>query len=251
MPASTSASSTSRQAKAAAVRRLPYLRSQDFAVQRRDTALDQTYLYVRRPALYLPSFFGTRPSPDVRTGPGLLWHPEAGAFVQSQRASDTQVWGSVLANGNAEAHGDLDASYRIGDRPWDGTEAVPGAAPVVVAYGLRDGRTSTVLTVDRTSVTREVRGTGSLTGQVPLVLLPTDTVRFTDGTPVPYGEDSGASAEGLVVRRGGTSFTVAWGRALAATVEATDVTLLRGGARRIHVLRVPHGGTLTTVVRMG
>ncbi|WP_345639882.1 hypothetical protein [Streptomyces tremellae] len=105
--------------------------------------------------------------------------------------------------------------------------------------------------MERTWVPRAVRGTGRLTEQVPPVLLPTDTARFGDGTPVPYGEDAGASAEGLVVRRGGTSVTVEWGRAPAATVEATDVTLLRGGARRIHVLRVPHGGTLTTVVRAG
>ncbi|MCA1224033.1 hypothetical protein, partial [Streptomyces sp. 8L] len=146
----------SRQAKATAVSHLPYLRSDDFALQRKDTALDQTYLYVRRPALYLAAFFGKRPSVDVRTGPGLLWHPVAGALVQSQRASDTQVWGSVLANGNVEGHADIDATYRIGDRAWDGTEAVPGAAPVVVAYGLSGGRADTVLTLDRTSVTRAV-----------------------------------------------------------------------------------------------
>ncbi|WP_030901238.1 hypothetical protein [Streptomyces sp. NRRL F-5126] len=241
----------SKRAKAAAVKHLPYLRRDDFAVRREDTALDQTYLYVRRPALYLASFFGTRPTKDVRTGPGLLWHPAAGTLVQSQRASDTQVWGSVLANGNVEAHSDMHATYRIGDRAWDGGDTVPGASPVVVAYGLPDGRTHTVLTLGRTSVTRAVRGTAGLTEQVPLVLLDTDDVRFTDGTPVTHGADSHASADGLVIRRAGVSIAIDWGTRLAASIEATSVTLLRGGARRIHVLRVPHGGTLTTVIRMG
>jgi hypothetical protein len=241
----------SRAAKRAAVRQLPYLHSEDFALQRNDTALDQSYLYVRRPALYLASFFGKRPSTDVRTGPGLLWHPRAGALVQSQRASDTEVWGSVLPAGTVDAHSDLAAtSYRIGDRAWDGTRAVPGSATVTVEYGLPDGRVGTVLSIGKDSVTRAVHGTTALTEQIPLVLLPTDRVTFADGTPVGYGASAAATASGLVIHRSGTTITVDWGSALAATVESTTVTLLRDGARRLHVLRVPHPGTLTTVIRM-
>ncbi|MCF3962078.1 hypothetical protein [Streptomyces fuscigenes] len=242
----------SRGAKRASVRQLPYLRSDDFAVRREDTALDQSYLYVRRPGLYLAAFFGKRPSTDVRTGPGLLWHPRAGAVVQSQRASDTQVWGSVLPAGTVDAHSDLAAaSYRVGDRDWNGAEAAPGSSPVTVSYGLPDGRVSTVLTVTRNTVSRAVRGTTALTEQIPLVLLPTDRVAFADGTPVAYGADAAATARGLVVHRAGTTIGIDWGTALAATVEATSVTLLRDGARRLHVLRVPHPGTLTTVVTLG
>jgi hypothetical protein len=234
--------------KQASIRQLPYLRSSDFAVQRRDTELNQTYVYVRRPQLYLAGFWGTRPSSYVRGAQGLLWHPRAGMVVHSQQ-DDTQCWASVLPAGSADARGNLDATYFIGDRAWDGSRKVPGSAPVVVRYGL-DTRVRTDLTITRDTVTRAVRGTTPLTEQVPLVLHPGDDVRFADGTPVTHGADASATASGLTIRRGPTTITIGWGTALSATVTATTVTFLRDGARRLHVLRVPHPGTLTTEIRL-
>ncbi|MDT7803058.1 MAG: hypothetical protein QOI78_6491 [Actinomycetota bacterium] len=238
----------SRGAKQAAIRQLPYLRSDDFAVQRRDDGLNQTYCYVRRPRLYLAGFWGTRPSSYVRGAQGLLWHPRAGMVVHSQQ-EDTQCWASVLPNGSPEARGLLDATFTIGDRPWDGHRVQPGSAPVVVRYNL-DTRIRTVLTVGRDTVRREVQGTTPLTEQIPLVLHPGDHVAFTDGTPATYGANAAATASGLTIRRGGTTITIGWGTPLAATVAATAVTFLRDGARRLHVLRVPHPGTLTTEIRL-
>jgi hypothetical protein len=143
----------------------------------------------------------------------------------------------------------LDATYFIGDRAWDGSRKVPGSAPVVVRYGL-DTRVRTDLTITRDTVTRAVRGTTPLTEQVPLVLHPGDDVRFADGTPVTHGADASATASGLTIRRGPTTITIGWGTALSATVTATTVKFLRDGARRLHVLRVPHPGTLTTEIRL-
>jgi hypothetical protein len=238
----------SHGAKQAALRQLPYLRSNDFAVQRRDDELNQIYCYVRRPELYLAGFWGTRPSSYVRGAQGLLWHPRAGMVVHSQQ-DDTQCWASLLPNGSPDARGLLDSAFFIGDRAWDGRRKVPGSAPVVVRYGL-DTRIRTALTITRDTVTRAVQGTTPLTEQIPLVLHPGDDVRFADGTPVTYGANTTATASGLTIRRRGTTITVTWGAALGATVTATAVTFLRDGARRLHVLRVPHPGTLTTEIRL-
>lgn len=239
----------SKAAKQAAIAKLPYLASTDFAVQRRDDLTKQAYTFIRRPALYLAAFFGTRPSSEVRGSAGLLWHPAAGTIVQSQQ-DDTQCWASLLPNGNPDARSDLDATYQVGGRAWDGQRIVPGSAPVVVDYALPDGRIRTTLTVTPNTVIRAVKGTSALTEQVPLVLKPTDTVSFSDGTPVGYGRDSAATATGLTIRRGGQAITIGWGTALAASVTATTVTVLSTGGRRVHVLRVPHGGTLSTVITL-
>lgn len=235
--------------KAAAIAQLPYIRSTDFAVQRRDTALNQIYTYVRRPLLYLAGFFGTRPSSEVRSSPGLLWHPVAGTVIQSQQI-DTQCWASLLPNGNADAHSDLDATFLVGGQSWNGQPVAPGSAPVTVNYQLPDGRIKTTLTIMPNSVTRAVQGTSALTEQIPLVLKPSDQVAFTNGTPVTYGQNASATATGLTLRRGSVLISISWGPALASTVEATAVTMLTTGGRRLHVLRIPHGGTLTTVIRM-
>ncbi|MFJ1761118.1 hypothetical protein ACIOD2_12425 [Amycolatopsis sp. NPDC088138] len=238
----------SRGAKQAAIRQLPYLRSDDFAVQRRDDGLNQIYCYVRRPQLYLAGFWGTRPSTYVRGAQGLLWHPRAGMVVHSQQ-EDTQCWASVLPNGSPDARGLLDAEFFVGDRAWDGHRVQPGSAPVVVRYHL-DSRIRTDLTITRDTVSRAVQGTTPLTEQIPLVLHPGDHVTFTDGTPVAHGTNAAATASGLTIRRGGTTITIGWGTQLAATVAATDVTFLRDGARRLHVLRVPHPGALSTEIRL-
>lgn len=203
---------------------------------------------MRRPQLYLAGFWGTRPSSYVRGAQGMLWHPRAGMVVHSQQ-DDTQCWASLLPNGPPDARGLLDATYAIGDRAWDGTRKVPGSAPVIVRYGL-DTRIRTDLTITRDTVTRAVRGTTPLTEQIPLVLHPGDDVRFADGTPVAHGAGASATASGLTIRRGRTTITIGWGTSLGATVTATAVTFLRDGARRLHVLRVPHPGTLTTEIRL-
>lgn len=234
--------------KRAAIAALPYLSSKDFAVQRRDTATDQTYVYVRRPALYLAAFFGTRPSQYVRGSGGLLWHPEAGTIVQSQQ-DDASCWASVLPNGSPDARGLLTATYLVGDRDWNGDRVVPGSAPVTVDYDL-DSRIHTTLTLTKNVVTRAVKGSGPLTEQIPLVLKPTDTVTFADGSPAEFGKTSKATTSGLVLRRGAATIRIDWGTSLPAEMVATTVTILREGGRRLHVLRVPHGGALTTTITL-
>ncbi|WP_326554215.1 hypothetical protein [Micromonospora sp. NBC_01813] len=237
----------SRRAKRQALRQLPYLRSGDFATVRRDTARNQDYLYVRQPAWYFGGFFGTRPSSLVRGGTGFLWHPQAGTVVHAGQTNQNS-WASVLPAGTSDANSNLDRTYQIGDRDWDGTEQALLGAPLLVRYQLPDGRILTDLTIAQTAVTRTVRAVFPVTEQVPLVLHPDDDVHFTDGTPVTYANDTAATATALIIRRGRVIIRIDWAQPLAATVSATDTTYLRDARRRIHLLRIPHAGTLSTTI---
>lgn len=239
----------SNGAKKDAVRELPYLRSSEFVELRQDVAQKQDYLYVRRPSLYLGAFFGTRPTSTVRSGTGFLWHPVAGMVVSSGQ-SDTTCWSTLLPSGNADGHSDLDATYLIGNRALDRQSCSPGSAPVTVRYQLPDGRIRTDLTITRNTVTRAVQATTTATEQIPLILQPGDTVRFADGTPLAYGANASATASSLRIRRGRAAIEIDWGTALPATIEATATTFLRDGKRRLHILRIPHGGQLTTTITL-
>lgn len=227
--------------KRRAIRALPYLRLPEFAELRRDSVVNQDYLYVRRPGLYFGGFFGTRPTSTVRSGTGFLWHPRAGTIVHAQQ-TDTGCWSTVLPNGNPDGRSNLVAEYFIGDRAWTGEPRFPGSAPVRVRYRIPDGRITTELTVARGALTRSVQVTSAATEQIPLVLQPDDEVAFTDGTPAPYGQTTSATADGLVLRRNGAVITFRWGTPRHATLNTSSRTYLRDGRRRVHVLRIPHDG---------
>lgn len=222
----------SRDAKRRAIERLPYLRKDDFTELRRDEVENQDYLYVRRPGLYFGAFFGTRPGSVVKAGTGFLWHPRAGTVIHAQQTT-TGCWGTVR-NGKPDADGNLVAEYVSKD---------------VVRYRTTDSSISTELLIGRSSVTRRVKAAGPATEQIPLVLQPEDEVAFTDGTQVPYNQSRTATVDGLVIRRGPTTITIRWGGARAASLSTSTRTYLRDQRRRVHVLRIPHEGTLETTVR--
>lgn len=221
-----------RAAKEAAIARLPYLRRTSFNELRRDSIENQDYLYIRRPGFYLGAFFGTRPGGAVRAGTGFLWHAAAGTVIHSQQTS-TGCWASIV-NGKADAETNLIASYPSKDH---------------IHYRTPDGSISTGLVIGPASVTRRVTATTAATEQVPLILQPGDITRFSDGTVVPYNQFRTAVADSLVIRRGPTTITLTWSRSLTATLSTSTRTYLRDQRRRIHILRLPHPGTLETTVR--
>jgi hypothetical protein len=237
--------SPSRSAKNAAIAQLPYLSSTEWAEIRRDTAaVAQDYLFVRRPKYYFGGFFGTRPTTNVSAGPGFLWHPVAGIVVHSGHG-DAFCWGTVAASG-PDALTSLAATYQVNGGTWGGGRTNPGAGPVVVSYKRFDGTVSTVLTLGRDEVVRAVTAPGAATEQIPLVLLPSDTVRFANGTIAAYGQNTTASTTALTITRGAATVTITWGQQAAATLSTTARTFFRDGRRRNHMLRISHGGTLTT-----
>lgn len=223
-----------RAAKQAAIARIPYLHRDTFTELRRDAVENQDYLYVRRPGLYLGAFFGTRPGGSVRAGTGFLWHPDAGTIVHSQQTS-TGCWATVR-DGKADAESNLVAEYPSEDH---------------VRYRTPDGSVVTELIIGTASATRRVTATTAATEQIPLVLQPGDQVTFSDGTAVPYNQTRTALADALTIRRGRTLITIAWSRPLTATLSTSTRTYLRDQLRRVHVLRIPHPGTLETTIRTG
>ena len=235
----------SRSAKNAAIAQLPYLSSTEWAEIRRDTAaVSQDYLFVRRPKYYFGGFFGTRPTTNISAGAGFLWHPSAGIVVHSGHGA-AFCWGTVASNG-PDALTSLAATYQVSGAGWSGGRTNPGAGTVVVSYKRFDATVSTTLTLSRDEVVRAVTAPGAATEQIPLVLLPSDTVRFANGTTAPYDQNTTASATGLTIKRGATTITITWGQQASATLSTTGRTFFRDGRRRNHMLRIPHGGTLTT-----
>ncbi|ONI68493.1 hypothetical protein BWI15_36480 [Kribbella sp. ALI-6-A] len=220
-----------RAAKQAAIARVPYLRKDTFTELRRDAVENQDYLYVRRPGFYLGAFFGTRPGSVVKAGTGFLWHPAAGTVIHSQQTA-TGCWATVRA-GKADAESNLIAEYRSRDE---------------VRYRTPDNSVVTDLVTSHDTVSRRVTATSAATEQIPLVLQPGDEVVFSDGTRVPYNESRTATADGLTVKRGRSTITITWSGTRPASLSTSTRTYLRDQRRRVHVLRIPHDGTLATTI---
>jgi hypothetical protein len=221
-----------RSAKRTAIANVPYLRRDHFTERRHEADGNQDYLYVRRPGFYLGAFFGERQGGPVKAGTGFLWHPEAGTVIHAQQTA-TGCWATVR-DGKADAETSLVAEYPSKD---------------LIRYRTPDGSIATELRVDEYEVSRQVTATGPATEQLPLVLQPGDEVVFSDGTVVPYNETRTANADGLVIRRGRATITITWSQRRTATLSTSTRTYLRDGRRRVHVLRIPHDGSLETVVR--
>jgi hypothetical protein len=217
--------------KRAALTGLPYLRSHRFWELRRDGVTDQDYLFVRKPGYYTGAFFGTRASTLVKAGPGFFWHPAAGTIVHSQQTT-TGCWATVLEGGLPDAAGNLVAAYGK-DR---------------VDYRTPDSQVATTLTFTDNALRRTVHATGPAGEQIPLVLRPSDSVAFTDGTPVTYNKTVTATAGGLVLRRAGATITIRWGAARPATLSTSTRTYLADATRRVHVLRIPHEGDIDVTI---
>jgi hypothetical protein len=234
--------------RSAAIAQLPYLRSTEWGEIRRDTAVKQDYVFVRRPTYYFGGFFGTRPSTTMRSGTGFLWHPVAGTIVHSQQ-SDAECWGTVAGNG-PDASTSVAASYLIGGQAWNGAHIAPGAAAFTVNYARFDNTVSCTLTLARDGVTRAVRSNTPATEQIPLMLLPSDTLTFSNGAAARYGQSSSAFASSLTIRRGVAMIVISWEFTLQVSFTSTSRTFLRDAQRRIHALRIPHAGQLATKIAL-
>ncbi|WP_433175429.1 hypothetical protein [Actinoallomurus sp. CA-150999] len=239
-----------RKEKKKAVANLPYLKTTHFVERRSD--LGQDFLYVRRPGLYLGGYFGTRATTRTRTGLTFLWHPTAGMVVHSLNDSDEGCWATVLSNGNADAVANQPAEYFDGvpgGTAWTG-EHSRGEGTFGIRYHTASSSVRTDVTIDHDTVRRSVRATSAATEQIPLILHPTDKVTFTDGTRATYGTDTSATATGLDLRRGNIVIAIRWGTARPATLRHGASTYFRDGKRLIHVLRIPHGGSLDTTIQL-
>ncbi len=218
-----------RAERTAAVARLPYLR--DLTEIRRDQGQD--FLFLRRGCFYLGGYFGSRRATTLaRTGLTFLWHPVAGTVIQSLNNNNYACWATVFPGQAPDVNGPQSVEL-LGGEPYRFRFRTPSGSVV------------TDMTVRSGSITRAVTANAPATEQVPLVLHPSDEVIFTNGTRAPHGATVTTTADGLTLRRGQVVLRIAWGRPLPATLAAATVTY---PGRRLHILRVPHSGSITVTV---
>ncbi|MEV6109209.1 hypothetical protein AB0M28_31555 [Streptomyces sp. NPDC051940] len=223
------------QAKDQAIAALPYLASKNFTEHRTDGG--QHFLYVRRPNVYLGAYLGTRPTTMARTGLSFLWHPVAGTVIQSLNDNDYGLWATVLPGQVPDSDGPQAAQFFGGD-------------PYAFRFGTPSGSVVTDVKVSDGLVQRSVRAASAATETMPLILRASDRVVFTDGTTVPWGGSAAATATGIDLHRGSGVVRIRWGGPRAAAIAASSVSYLRDGSRRMHILKVPHDGTINVTVRL-
>ncbi|MBW9092506.1 hypothetical protein JNB62_02280 [Microbacterium jejuense] len=232
--------------RAASEASLPYIMSERFT-ERRVGTLAQDYVFARRPAYYLSSFFGTRSQPMNRMGPGLLWHPQMGTVLAATNTSvGAASWGFVDGAGTDSTLSDMTVVYRHGNS-GSGAVIVPDALDAetgVITFDATSSASGTraLTTLRDTGLTlyADAAATGSF--RLPLVLRATDEVTYSNGATATFNATSAAQATWVRVQRNGVRMQISWGAESAVTLSSTPMTLL-GGTRRVHQLSIPVGAS--------
>lgn len=168
-----------------AIEQLPYIARDRFNHQRVDSLHPQVYTYVRRPDYYAAFNSGDRLMTQQRKGLGLLWHPQAGALLQSQLNSTSHAWGTRTVGGSLFEAGNLTATYTV-----DGTTITtdPGTRDLAdgtlqVNYTL-GGKGSKQVQFEEDGIAVSVLHQGAFIEQFPLLLLSDDELRINGTSSV-------------------------------------------------------------------
>ncbi len=223
---------------------LPYVTSERFT-KRRVGTLAQDYIFARRPAYYLSSFFGTRSDPMNRMGPGLLWQPQMGTvLVATNTAVGAGAWGLTDAAGVESALANATVVYRRGAGDagpvidGDDLAAEAGVVTMDVLSGVDGARSLTTLRDD--GITLHTVSAAGGTYRLPLVLREDDVITYSTGVNVAFNTTTSADASSLTVARNGVVMHISWGLAASVSLATTPLTLL-AGTRRVHALSIPVG----------
>ena len=162
-------------------------------------------------------------SAQQRYGLGLLWHPRAGAVLQSQTDTDYAAWGTVV-NGTLCEKADIAAVFRIdGDPviPRPGRRDLPDG-DLEITYPLGESGSKTILFASD-AITVSVNYPGAFTEVLPLLKGELDTIK-----------------NGSVLTRGDVSLCIETENAL--TFSDTD---LKSGDRQVVTACIDAENTLT------
>jgi hypothetical protein len=222
-------SPTDAQRKAA-IAELRHQRENRFTHLRVDSRRPITFTYVRRPSYYAAFSAGEVMTAQQRLGLGLLWVPGAGSVLQSQTAGTTTAWGTRRADTSIVYEA---STFAPALRVANASVAVtPGNrdlsnGDVVITYPLGSRGEKTVLFDDAGTHVR-VRHDGAFVDQLPLLVLPADSLE---------------SSKGLVtLRRGDTIVSIRWSPGTSPSIERTSD---RSGDRRVVAVSIPATGALT------
>ncbi len=181
----------SREQRDAARKALPYFARDRFVHQRVDDRLPLETTFINRPGYYAAFNAGEQRSAVQTFGLGLLWHPDAGAALQSQTRMPEAAWGVVPDDGNrvAEADGELAVRYYV-----DGTEIDPRAGANDLGEGLFEihyrlgDRGEKFLRFKDERIVVAVNPGGDFTEQVPVLLDPnTEAIEENGVVRIPRG----------------------------------------------------------------
>lgn len=205
--------------KDAATAKLPYLAKDHFIHQRADDRKAVAYTFVRHPSYYAAFNSGELVTPRQRYGLGLLWSPEAGAWLQSQSDSSTAAWGTK-APGMETVYeaATTPATFAVGGKPITpapGDRDLPQGI-LVVSYPLaKQGKKTLRFEADR--ITVEVEHPGEFSECLPLLKGAADQVEVADNR--------------VLVRRGNSELAIAFDHLTGKPVVTETETAV--GAKRV------------------
>jgi len=213
----------SPEQKEAAVQHLPYIKSDRFIHQKMDNRHPTVFTYVRQPGYYACFNSGPLLKPQQRYGIGLLWHPEAGSFLQSQTGTDDAAWGTKSEGGRLYEADTLDALFLINNKainPTPGSHDLP-AGILTVSYKLGATGKKTIVFRDQ-MIEVAIQHPGHFTEYIPLLLNGTDSARII-------------SPGKVALKKKGRTIYILYDAAAKAALKETTLT---SGMQRVMVLYI-------------
>lgn len=167
----------SPQQKEAAIKELPYIKSNRFIHQKMDSRNPTVFTFVRQPGYYACFNSGPQLKPQQRYGIGLLWHPKAGSFLQSQTDTEEAAWGTKPQGGKLYEADTLDALFTINGKtvtPTPGSHNLPTGA-LIVNYSLGTAGKKSIVFKEK-AIEVNIQHAGPFTEYIPLLLAQTDSI---------------------------------------------------------------------------
>ena len=170
--------------KKVAIDNLPFNRSKNFIHQKMDDRSELVFTYIRKPAYYAVFNSGKVLRDQQRLGLGLLWHPDAGSFFQSQTASDSATWGT---KGNGKSVYEATAVLPVYEIDGKAIKPVPGpknleTGEMLIRYAIGNGNKS--LRLSDSSIDIKIDHKGEFTEYIPLLLRQNDKLELSKGIVV-------------------------------------------------------------------
>jgi hypothetical protein len=219
----------SPQQKEAAVKELPYIKSDRFIHQKMDSRHPTVFTYVRQPGYYACFNSGPLLKPQQRYGIGLLWHPKAGSFLQSQTDTDDAAWGTKPEGGRLYEADTLDAVFLINNKlitPTPGSHNLK-AGTLSVSYKLGTAGKKSIVFRNK-NIEVAIQHPGHFTEYIPLLLNSTDSANIV-------------SPGKVALKKQGGTINILYDEAAKAVLKETN---LRSGQQRVRVLYIESIDTL-------
>ena len=207
--------------KKVAINNLPYFKSQRFIHQKVDSRNPLVFTYIRQPGYYAAFNSGPILRTQQRFGLGLLWHPEAGTFLQSQTDSDVAAWGTKTGQHKVYEGDSLNVLFTLNDvllTPSVGNRDLsPGT--LSISYPLKNKGKKTIIFRDE-KIEVAVQHTNGFSEHLPLLLFEDDRISL-------------AAPGKIVLQKKGKTIHILFDNKAKSSLLETD---LKSGEQRVVVL---------------